>query len=61
MLKLLATLAAAGAVLMTAQGCTAAGAVAGGAIGHEVSDGSALGTIGGAAVGGVIGHELGKD
>lgn len=61
MLKLLAALAAAGAVAMTTQGCTAAGAVAGGAIGHEVSDGSALGTIGGAAVGGVIGHELGKD
>jgi osmotically inducible lipoprotein OsmB len=42
-------------------GCTAAGAVAGGVAGHELSDGSPWGTIGGAAVGGVIGHELGKD
>ncbi|WP_409559006.1 MULTISPECIES: glycine zipper 2TM domain-containing protein [unclassified Cupriavidus] len=41
-------------------GCTATGAVAGGVVGHEVSDGSALGTVGGAVVGGVIGHELGK-
>ncbi|WP_370646799.1 glycine zipper 2TM domain-containing protein [Cupriavidus sp. UGS-1] len=43
------------------QGCTLGGAVAGGAVGHEVTDGSPWGTIGGAAVGGYIGHELGKD
>ncbi|WP_354683673.1 glycine zipper 2TM domain-containing protein [Cupriavidus necator] len=41
-------------------GCTAAGALAGGVAGHELTDGSTAGTIGGAVVGGVIGHELGK-
>nr|WP_255581680.1 glycine zipper 2TM domain-containing protein [Cupriavidus sp. AU9028] len=61
MMKLIAAFAAASAMALTLQGCTAAGAVAGGAIGHEVSDGSAAGTIGGAAVGGIIGHEIGKD
>ncbi|GLC93440.1 hypothetical protein Tamer19_28480 [Cupriavidus sp. TA19] len=54
----------AGALLIGASmalaGCTAAGAVAGGVAGHELTDGSTAGTIGGAVVGGVIGHELGK-
>lgn len=43
----------AGALLVSASmalaGCTAAGAVAGGVAGHELTDGSAAGTIGGAA------------
>lgn len=61
MWKLIATLVAAGAMTLSMQGCTLGGAVAGGAVGHKVTDGSPWGTIGGAAVGGYIGHELGKD
>jgi osmotically inducible lipoprotein OsmB len=36
------------------------GAVVGGVVGHSVSGGSTLGTLGGAAVGGVIGNEVTK-
>jgi len=39
---------------------TAIGATAGGALGHVITGGSALGTIGGAAAGGIVGHEVGK-
>ncbi|AZG15463.1 glycine zipper 2TM domain-containing protein [Cupriavidus pauculus] len=60
MWKRLTAIIAVGACAWAMSGCTATGAVAGGVVGHEVSDGSALGTVGGAVVGGVIGHELGK-
>ncbi|MEN7529532.1 MULTISPECIES: glycine zipper 2TM domain-containing protein [unclassified Cupriavidus] len=60
MWKRIAGALAVGACCWAFSGCTATGAVAGGVVGHEVSDGSALGTVGGAVVGGVIGHELGK-
>lgn len=36
------------------------GAVVGGALGHVVTDGSTLGTVGGAAAGGLIGNEVTK-
>ncbi|MCA3185833.1 glycine zipper 2TM domain-containing protein [Cupriavidus sp.] len=49
-----------GACCWALSGCTATGAVAGGVVGHEATNGSTAGTIGGAVVGGVIGHELGK-
>ena len=39
---------------------TVGGAVAGGAIGSEITGGSTLGTVGGAAVGGYVGHQLGE-
>jgi len=39
---------------------TAAGAVVGGTVGHVLTGGSALGTVGGAAAGAVIGGELGE-
>lgn len=38
----------------------AGGAVAGGVVGHAVSDGSTLGTVGGAVLGGVVGNEVEK-
>ena len=38
----------------------ATGAVVGGVVGHAVTDGSTLGTVGGAAVGGVVGNEVSK-
>lgn len=48
------------AVVWCAAGCTVGGAAAGGVIGNEATNHSAVGTVGGAVVGGVIGHELGK-
>ncbi|WP_026076045.1 glycine zipper 2TM domain-containing protein [Noviherbaspirillum massiliense] len=36
------------------------GAVAGGVLGHVLTDGSTLGTVGGAAAGGLIGNEVTK-
>ncbi|MFM0207151.1 glycine zipper 2TM domain-containing protein [Paraburkholderia sediminicola] len=48
------------ALLTVTTGCTLGGAAAGGVIGNEATDHSAVGTVGGAVVGGVIGHELGK-
>lgn len=39
---------------------TAAGAVVGGTVGHVLSGGSAIGTVGGAAAGAVIGAEVGR-
>ncbi|MCU0949471.1 MAG: glycine zipper 2TM domain-containing protein [Burkholderiaceae bacterium] len=39
---------------------TAAGAVVGGTVGHVLSDGSAIGTVGGAAAGAVLGGEIGR-
>ncbi|MFM0289113.1 glycine zipper 2TM domain-containing protein [Paraburkholderia megapolitana] len=41
-------------------GCTLGGAAAGGVIGNEATNHSAVGTVGGAVAGGIIGHELGK-
>lgn len=41
-------------------GCTVGGAAAGGVIGNEATNHSAVGTVGGAVAGGIIGHELGK-
>lgn len=38
----------------------AGGAVAGGVVGHAVSDGSTLGTVGGAVLGGLAGNEIEK-
>jgi osmotically inducible lipoprotein OsmB len=53
-------LAMALALLTFTAGCTLGGAAAGGVIGNEATDHSAVGTVGGAVAGGVIGHELGK-
>ena len=47
-------------LLTITSGCTLGGAAAGGVIGNEATDHSAVGTVGGAVAGGVIGHELGK-
>jgi osmotically inducible lipoprotein OsmB len=47
-------------LLALTTGCTVGGAAAGGVIGNEATDHSAVGTVGGAVAGGVIGHELGK-
>lgn len=47
-------------LLATTTGCTLGGAAAGGVIGNEATDHSAVGTVGGAVAGGIIGHELGK-
>ena len=41
-------------------GCTLGGAAAGGVIGNEATNHSAVGTVGGAVAGGIIGHEFGK-
>lgn len=60
MWKRLAGALAVSACWWALSGCTAGGAVAGGVVGHEVTNGSTAGTVGGAVVGGVIGHELGK-
>lgn len=48
------------ALLTLTAGCTLGGAVAGGVIGNEATNHSAVGTVGGAVAGGIIGHELGK-
>ncbi len=56
-LGMLATLVA---LLTITTGCTLGGAAAGGVIGNEATDHSAVGTVGGAVAGGIIGHELGK-
>jgi osmotically inducible lipoprotein OsmB len=48
------------ALLTITTGCTLGGAAAGGVIGNEATDHSAVGTVGGAVAGGIIGHELGK-
>lgn len=56
----LGVIAIALALLAFTTGCTLGGAAAGGVIGNEATDHSAVGTVGGAVVGGVIGHELGK-
>ncbi|MGF6773508.1 osmotically inducible lipoprotein OsmB [Paraburkholderia sp. GAS199] len=48
------------ALLALTTGCTVGGAAAGGVIGNEATNHSAVGTVGGAVAGGVIGHELGK-
>ncbi|MFM0730620.1 glycine zipper 2TM domain-containing protein [Paraburkholderia sediminicola] len=47
-------------LLTLTAGCTLGGAAAGGVIGNEATDHSAVGTVGGAVAGGIIGHELGK-
>lgn len=47
-------------LLALTTGCTVGGAAAGGVIGNEATDHSAVGTVGGAVAGGIIGHELGK-
>ncbi len=51
---------AAALLLCVASGCTLGGAAAGGVIGNEATNHSAVGTVGGAVAGGIIGHELGK-
>ncbi|CAE6734666.1 glycine zipper 2TM domain-containing protein [Paraburkholderia aspalathi] len=48
------------ALLTLMAGCTLGGAAAGGVIGNEATNHSAVGTVGGAVAGGIIGHELGK-
>lgn len=51
---------AAAALVPLVAGCTLGGAAAGGVIGNEATNHSAVGTVGGAVAGGIIGHELGK-
>jgi len=58
---LLAALALSACAPMTpAQKGAAIGAVAGSIVGHLITRGNPLGTIGGAAAGGILGHQLAK-